>query len=105
MHQEYVYVLTLIRAISYTPAFVPAGESLGCCLMPEALASSLTSALLYRLQAGGNETKKSIMKIIMEAPLFVGLIAVFSTVAFGSVGGTCRNCRGALLSMSIICFV
>lgn len=78
MHQEYVYVLTLIRAISYTPAFVPAGESLGCCLMPEALASSLTSALVYRLQAGGNETKKSIMKIIMEAPLFVGLTDIFS---------------------------
>lgn len=58
MHQEYVYVLTLIRAISYTPAFVPAGESLGCGLMPEALASSLTSTLFYRLQAGGNETKK-----------------------------------------------
>lgn len=78
MHQEYVYVLTLIRAISYTPAFVPAGESLGCCLMPEALASSLTSALVYRLQAGGNETKKSIMKIIMEAPLFVRLTDIFS---------------------------
>lgn len=77
MHQEYVYVLTLIRAISYTPAFVPAGESLGCCLMPEALASSLTSALLYRLQAWGNETKKSIMKIKMEAPLFVGLTDLF----------------------------
>lgn len=77
MHQEYVYVLTLIRAISYTPAFVPAGESLGCCLMPEALASSLTSTLLYQLQAGGNETKKSIMKIIMEAPLFVELTDIF----------------------------
>lgn len=52
MHQEYVYVLTLISAISYIPAFVPAEESLGCFLTLDTHACSLTHALLYRLSAG-----------------------------------------------------
>lgn len=96
MHQEYVYVLTLIRAISYMPAFVPAEESLGCYLAQDTQACSFTHTLLYWLSAGGNKTKKSIIKIITESPLVSGFIYFF-TVAFGNVGGTCRNCRGVLL--------
>lgn len=52
MHQEYVYVLTLIRAISYMQAFVPAEESLGCFL-------THTHTLLADFQLWGNETKRA----------------------------------------------
>ena len=40
--------------------------------------------------------KKSIIKIIIESPLVWGF-RYFFTVAFGNVGGICRNCRGVLV--------
>lgn len=47
MHQEYVYVLTLIKAISYKPAFVPAEESPGCFQIQGTHPFSLSNVLLH----------------------------------------------------------
>lgn len=59
------------------PAFVPAEESLGCYLTVDTQACSFTHTLLYRLSAGGNKTKKSIIKIIIESPLVWGVQIFF----------------------------
>lgn len=58
MHQEYVYVLTLVKAISYKPAFVPAEESPGCFQTPGTHPCSLNNMLLHWLSAGKIQPKK-----------------------------------------------
>ena len=58
MHQEYVYVLTLIRAFSHIRAFVPGEESLGCFQTLDIRTCSLTRSLLHGLSAGKMKQKE-----------------------------------------------
>ncbi len=73
-----------------------------CCRITGVLPNTRHTRLFSRshapplTSAEGNETKKSIIKIIIESPLVWGF-RYFFTVAFGNIGGICRNCRGVLV--------